>query len=248
MGRIDPGTEDSHKNDVATALFFQSIPESLILQVGGYETPKEIWKSIQTRHEGADRVKEARLQTVLSEFERIKMRETDTIDQFVAMLSEISSKAASLGETIDEAKLVQKFLNCLPRNKFIHIIASLEQLLDLKKTTFEDIIGRLKAFEERVVNEETLGDTQEKLLYANSDERNTSSSRGRGRGRGGRGNRGRGRGGRKSNSHERSNQTDSKEKKDRVIICYRCDKPGHFASVCPDRPHVRTQEANKTEL
>lgn len=66
---------------------------------------------------GADRVREARLQTLADEFGRIKMKETDTIDEFSGKLAEISSKSASLGEVIDEPKLVKKFLISLPKKK-----------------------------------------------------------------------------------------------------------------------------------
>lgn len=53
---------------------------------------------------GEDRVREARLQTLMTEFDRMEMRETDKIDDFVSKISEISSKAAALGESIDEPK------------------------------------------------------------------------------------------------------------------------------------------------
>lgn len=76
---------------MARALLFQSIPESLILQVGNLETAKAIWEAIKTRHMGADRVKEARLQMLMADFNRIKMEETDSIDSFVGRLSELSS-------------------------------------------------------------------------------------------------------------------------------------------------------------
>lgn len=37
-------TGDGDKNDMARALMFQSIPESLILHVGNTETSKTVWK------------------------------------------------------------------------------------------------------------------------------------------------------------------------------------------------------------
>lgn len=92
------------------------------------------------------------------------MKDSDAIDDFVGKLWEISSKSATLGENIEEIKLVKKFLSSLPRRKYIHIVASLEQVLDLETTSFEDIIGRLKAYEERVAEEED--ETQNKLMYA----------------------------------------------------------------------------------
>lgn len=65
---------------------------------------------------------------------------------------------------------MKKFLKTLPRKKYIHIVASLEQVLDLKTTSFADIVGRLKAYEERITEEEeNTHDDSEKLMYANTD-------------------------------------------------------------------------------
>ena len=99
---IDPGNKDEEKNDVAIALLFQSIPEALTLQVGDLDTAKAVWDAIKARHVGAERVREARLQTLMAEFDRLNMKEEDTIDTFVGKLSEISSKSAYLGEIIEE--------------------------------------------------------------------------------------------------------------------------------------------------
>ena len=75
---------------MAIALLFQSIPEALILQHGDLDTAKAVWEAIKARNVGADRVKETRLQTLMAEFDRIKMKESDTIDAFVGKNSEIS--------------------------------------------------------------------------------------------------------------------------------------------------------------
>ena len=73
---IEEETTDGEKNDLAIALLFQSIPEALILQVGELDTAKKVWDAIKARHVGAERVKEARLQTLMCEFDRLKMKET----------------------------------------------------------------------------------------------------------------------------------------------------------------------------
>ncbi|XP_013668531.1 uncharacterized protein LOC106372797 [Brassica napus] len=186
---------------MAMGLLFTSIPEALVLQVGELDTAKKVWEAIKGRHLGAERVREARLQTLMAEFDRLKMKETESIDDFVCKLSEITSNPAALGETIEESKVVKKFLKSLPRKKYIHLVASLEQLLDIKTTSFEDIIGRLKAYEERIKEEEEESPIeQNKLMYVNSEHQSQSGrnyngdykNRGRGRGYYGRG-RGRGR-------------------------------------------------------
>lgn len=236
---IKPGVKDEKKNNMATALLFQSIPEALTLQVGDLDTAKSVWDAIKARHVGAERVREARLQTLMAEFDRIKMKDGDTIDTFVGKLSEITSKSASLGETIEEPKLVKKFLNSLPRKKYIHLVASLEQVLDLNITSFEDIVGRLKEYEERVTEEEE-EDSQDdsgKLMYANTDSssqegRNSSNYRGRGRGRSNWRGRGRGRYGRFQKQREAYRQGRGGDASH--ITCFRCDKLGHYVQDCPD--------------
>ena len=123
---IDPGSKHEEKNNKAVALLFQSIPEALTLQVGYLDTAKGVWEAIKARHAGAERVQEAPLQTLMAEFDRLKMKEEDTIDSFVGKLSEITSKSTSLGEIIEEPKIVKKFLKSLPKRKYIHIVASLD--------------------------------------------------------------------------------------------------------------------------
>ena len=167
---VESETTENEKNDMAIALLFQSIPEALILQVRELETAKKVWDAIKACHLGAERVREACLQTLMAEFDHLKMKETKTIDDFVGKLSKISWKSASLGENIEEAKLVKKFLKSLPRRKYIHIVASLKQVLDLKVTSFEDIIGRLRSYEEQIGEDDEYGHKEHiKLMYANSE-------------------------------------------------------------------------------
>lgn len=83
MSIIETASDEDDKNDVAIALLFQAIPETLVLQVGELDTAKKVWDAIKTRHVGAERVKEARLHTLMSEFDPLTMKDTKKIDDFV---------------------------------------------------------------------------------------------------------------------------------------------------------------------
>lgn len=196
---------------------------------------------------GAERVKEAWLQILMADFDRLKMKDTATIDEFVGELSKISSKSAALGEDMEEANLAKTFLKSLPYKKYIHIVATLEQVMDLKTTSFEDIIGWLKAYEEWVCDDEETQDDQSKLLYANSDSQPTweyNDYRGRVRG-GSFYNRGRGCG--RFNCYNNYNAPRDASK----VTCFRCDKTGYFAFNCMDRllklQETRENENNETQ-
>ncbi|XP_023754894.1 uncharacterized protein LOC111903348 [Lactuca sativa] len=166
---IDPRTEKNGKKDyLAMGLLYQAIPETLIMQIGDVESLKVLWDAIKAMYVGADRVKEARLQTLMVEFDRLNMSDSELIHDFTGRLSRLASKSVALGEVIDETKLVKKFLNSLPRLKFIHIVSSLEQVLDLKSVGFEDVVGRLKSYEERIGEEGDDGGQEPKVLWSSS--------------------------------------------------------------------------------
>ncbi|GKD12531.1 hypothetical protein Tco_1196938 [Tanacetum coccineum] len=137
-----------------------------------------MWEAIMTHILGVDRAKEERLHTLITEFENLKMLNNGTIDEYVAKLSGIASKSTILREVMSEHKLVKKFLTSLPR-QFVHIVTALVKVLDLKETGFEDVVGRLKAYEERIKEEDKANDAQENLLYAdaNISNRNIYSSK-----------------------------------------------------------------------
>ncbi|XP_052619905.1 uncharacterized protein LOC128126174 [Lactuca sativa] len=200
---IDPGTNKNEEKDyLAMGLLYQAIPESLIMQIGDVDSSMVLWESIKARYVGADRVKEARLQTLNAEFDRLKMMESETIDAYAGKLSGIASKSAALGEIIDELKLVKKFLKTLPRSKFIHIVASLEQVLDLKSVGFEDVVGRLKAYEERIKEEDADENDQSRVLFVKlTGDGGVSSSGGTGASRLQSGAKGKGAGGSDGYSH-----------------------------------------------
>jgi hypothetical protein len=75
----------------------QCIPDDLLMQVAKKKMGKEVWESMKARFVGADRVKDARLQTLKSEFDAIQMKEDDPLDQIVGKLTAMSVKYSSLG-------------------------------------------------------------------------------------------------------------------------------------------------------
>nr|GEZ73778.1 uncharacterized protein [Tanacetum cinerariifolium] len=108
MDVVDSGSDNAKKNNIVKGLLFQLIQEDLVLYIRNLKTEKEMWEAIKTRNLGADRVKEVRLQTLITEFENLKMLDNGTIEEYTAKLSGIASKSATLGEVMSEHKLVKK--------------------------------------------------------------------------------------------------------------------------------------------
>ncbi|GJT42791.1 zinc finger, CCHC-type containing protein [Tanacetum coccineum] len=160
---------DNKKDKATTAFLYQALTEDVILQVAGCETAKELWDSLKTRHVGEEKVQQARLQSLMIGFQTLQMKEDETMDAFTAKLNGYATKAKELGKTLDESLLVRKLLDSTP-DKFIQIVASIEQTSDLDNITLDEIVGKLKAFEERI-NLQKGGqvESQENLLFAQGE-------------------------------------------------------------------------------
>ncbi|KAH7866011.1 hypothetical protein Vadar_014222 [Vaccinium darrowii] len=253
---------DVKKDKKAKLHLIQCLPEDLLLQVANKATAKEIWDCLKTRFVGADRVRDARLQTLKSEFDGMRMKEDESVDQYAGKLSAMTVKFSSLGGSLDDAALVKKLFDTVPE-RFITVIAGIEQFYDLSTLVFEEAVGRLKAFEERT-RRPTAGATGDgQLLYTQAEwearqkkmggessgkgKIPEASSRGRGRGRG-RGT-GRGRGGR---SGGRGNSTGKEvtgggSRDYSNIQCFNCRNFGHFANQCKEPRKVEEAHHARTD-
>lgn len=254
------------KDKMALAAIYQGIPEDLLLSLAEKQTAREAWEALKTMFMGANRVRTAKIQTLKAEFEGLSMRDSEAVDEFAVKVSNIVSNIRALGDTIEESYVVKKLLRAVP-SKFLQIASTLEQFGDLDSMTVEEVIGRLKAHEERMRGH--CENEDKKLLLTHqewternkkkTDESNKSSyrgnrggfnpSRGRGRGRGGGGpTNGRGgRGGRGFHQQKESNGDTSKNWDKSKIQCYHCQEYGHYAAECVNPRRERNQESNLTQ-
>ncbi|GJV97076.1 zinc finger, CCHC-type containing protein [Tanacetum coccineum] len=160
---------DNKKDKETTPFLYQALTEDVILQVAGCETAKELWDSLKTRHVGEEKVQQARLQSLMIGFQTLQMKEDETMDAFTAKLNGHATKAKELGKTLDESLLVRKLLDSTP-DRFIQIVASIEQTNDLDNITFDEIVEKLKAFEERIkLRKGGQVESQENLLFAQGE-------------------------------------------------------------------------------
>ncbi|KAD7117636.1 hypothetical protein E3N88_04904 [Mikania micrantha] len=176
------------------------------------------------------------------------MKEEESIDSFTSKLNNIVSKANSLGSTFDQPILVRKLLNSVPE-KFILIVASIEQFSDLDKIPSDKTISRLKTFEEMIkLKKDSHIENNEKLMFTRHDNNFSRGrrfgNRGRGRGRSNYQYRGEGNSSyesrrtehkppRNDGEHSTSNTNDKTQ-----VTCYRCQKLGHYAYDCPNKKHA----------
>ncbi|XP_074347707.1 uncharacterized protein LOC141686579 [Apium graveolens] len=133
----------------ALAIIYQGISEEQLMSIAEKGRTKEAWDALKTLSLGADKVKAARAQTLKSEFEALKMKETEPLDDFYMRLNSLVTNIRSLGETKNEAYVVKKLLRAIP-SKFLQITSAIEQFGNLEEMSLEEVVGSLKAHEERL--------------------------------------------------------------------------------------------------
>ncbi|KAJ0975708.1 hypothetical protein J5N97_017673 [Dioscorea zingiberensis] len=251
---------EEKKDQMAVAAIYQAVPEDVLLMLAEKETAKEAWQTLKTMYLGAERVKKAKAQTLKTEFEIIRMKELETIDDFAIRLTGVVNQIRGLGETLKESVVVEKLLCAVPP-RLVSIVSTIEQFGDLD-TIIEEVVGRLKAHEER--RRIAGGEGNEHVLLTRAEWKAkekesgkffpSSSSKGRGRGGGRSQGRERGRGhsgGRGEDGHDSEQSTKKFDKK--KVKCYNCNHMGHFASECrskkkDDRAYVAEKEDDDPSL
>ena len=153
---IEPGSDKvkRSRDRQAMAGILRSVPQEMWQLLGSKKNVKEAWGAVKSMRIGAERVKEANAQRLLKEFENIKFKDAETVDEFALRIGALAADLRTSGETMEDTRVVKKMLRVLPQ-RYAQIAISIETLLDLKTLTIEELVGRLKMAEDRFGIEET---------------------------------------------------------------------------------------------
>jgi hypothetical protein len=136
----------------ALEVISKAVPPELMGVVASKATARDAWDMLWVRNIGVDRVRKAKASTLKRDFDALKFNDGESVDDFSACIGWTTGELAVLGKEYTEEEVVRKFLQALP-SRFDQIAASIETLLDLSKISVDELVGRLKAVEERLVQE-----------------------------------------------------------------------------------------------
>ncbi|XP_073368075.1 uncharacterized protein [Aegilops tauschii subsp. strangulata] len=239
-----PDDDADYRDDrLALEAILRAVPPEMLVTLAMKETAKEAWDSIKTIRLGVDRVRKAKAQSLRREFDDIRFKDGETVDEFALRLTGRKGR----GEISPGRPAVLCTGGSL----------SIETLLDLSELTVEELTGRLKAAEERYeldgvaqggssllfTHEEWMA-RQQKIDQAGATGGSSNQAAGGGgRRSGGGGGRSRGRGGGRGGRGNQSSSGSAARKNDK---CRYCNNLGHWAREC--RKKKRDEEANLAKL
>jgi transposase InsO family protein len=187
---------------------FQSIDRSIIETILDKTTSRAIWESMAKKFQGSTKVKRAQLQALRGEFEILRMKDEESVNDYFGRVLAIVNKMKIQGENVEERIVVEKILRSMPR-KFNYVVCAIEESNNVETLCIDELQGSLLVHEQKMrpVKEE---EQSLKVSYG-------KNNAGRGRSRGDKAGQGRG---------KRINKEN--------IECYKCVKFGHFQYECPN--------------
>uniref|UniRef100_A0A803MEP4 Uncharacterized protein n=1 Tax=Chenopodium quinoa TaxID=63459 RepID=A0A803MEP4_CHEQI len=233
----------------------------------GLKKSKEAWDTLKQGFLGNEKVVAVRLQNLWRDFDNLEMQKTENIQVYFSRVTEIVNQIRSLGDTLEEKRVVRKVLRSMTE-KYNSATFIIEESKDLSTLTMHELMGSLESHDQKLkrnANTDQLVDQafQSQLNISNKQYQGESEKRGGnqrghqyGRGRGtqnfsrGRGqSRGRGRG-QYQNYQQRLNNScricGKSNHQECYFKCKRCRNSNHSQKDCWHQNGNNTNEANFT--
>nr|CAD1838544.1 unnamed protein product [Ananas comosus var. bracteatus] len=112
------------------------------------ESTKAIWDFLKAEYQGDETIKSMKGLNLMREFEKLQMKESETIKEYCDKLTSIANQARALGTDLSDNRLMQKILVSL-LERFEATIASLENTKNLSQIKLAELLSALQAQEQR---------------------------------------------------------------------------------------------------
>lgn len=130
-------------------MIFQGVNESTFEKISDAKTSKIAWEVLQKSLQGAEKVKKLRLQSLRAEFETLKMKTSENVNDYVTRLKTVAYEMKRNGEALDEVRIMEKFLRLLI-GKFDYVLTAIEESKDLSLISMDELVSSLQAHEQRI--------------------------------------------------------------------------------------------------
>jgi hypothetical protein len=152
---IESGDVTLQEDRMALDAITNAVPQEMLASLAVKATTAEAWEAVRSLRIGSEAVWNARAQRLRTEFESIRFKEGESIDDFTMHLGSLVAALGTLGEVIKEQQVVQKLLRVVPKH-LSQVAVAIEVTQDLSKLTLEDAGSRLRAAEDCAMEDDAL--------------------------------------------------------------------------------------------
>ncbi|KAK4404462.1 hypothetical protein Sango_0814800 [Sesamum angolense] len=146
----EKGKLENKKAKDSEALYYiqTAVADHIFPRISVATSAKEAWSILQKEYQGSAKVRIIKLQTIRRDFENMKMKDSETIDEYYTKVRELVNQLKSYGEDIPEKRVVEKLLISVT-DKYDPIVTTIEETKDITTLTVTELVGSLEAYEKR---------------------------------------------------------------------------------------------------
>ncbi|KAK4399925.1 Retrovirus-related Pol polyprotein from transposon TNT 1-94 [Sesamum angolense] len=108
----EKGKLENKKAKDSEALYYiqTAVADHIFPRISVATSAKEAWSILQKEYQGNAKVRIIKLQTLRRDFENMKMKDSETIDEYYTKVRELVNQLKAYGEDIPEKRVVEKLL------------------------------------------------------------------------------------------------------------------------------------------
>ncbi|GMP66280.1 hypothetical protein CsSME_00026696 [Camellia sinensis var. sinensis] len=142
--------KEQRKKDLKALSFIQQgVSEAIFSRIINATKAKETWDILQKEYRGNLKVRTIKLQSLKRDFENLKMKDMELLKDYFSRVMELVNQMKIYGDNITNQRVVEKILLSLPE-KYSPIVAVIEETKNLANLSIEELMGSIKAFEQRL--------------------------------------------------------------------------------------------------
>jgi hypothetical protein len=103
---IEPGDVTLQEDRMALDTITSAVPQEMLASLAVKATIVEAWEAVRSLQIGSEAIRNARVQRLRTEFESIRFKEGETVDDFTMRLGSLVAELSTLGEVIKEQQVV----------------------------------------------------------------------------------------------------------------------------------------------
>ena len=134
------------KNALTITILHYGLSRSEFNRISMCSTAKKIWNKLEVTYEGTSKMKELKINLIVTQYKVFKMDESETIIQMYSKFTNIINSLKVLGKIYTQLELIRKILRSLPAT-WVHKVSAIEESKDLDKYDLEELIGSLMTHE-----------------------------------------------------------------------------------------------------
>jgi len=127
-------------------LIQQSLDEGNFERISKSTSSKEAWDILAKYHEGDDKVKQIKLQSLRRKFELVHMEDEHKIVEYISKLINIVNQMKACGEAVTDQQIVEKIMKTLS-SRFDFIVVVTQESKDVKNLKIEELESSLETHE-----------------------------------------------------------------------------------------------------